>query len=96
MAPGRRAGHSAGNKRAGNKRADSKYAGVTFVSNSVEGPLQMKRRDFMTTATVLVCSVASSSVRAEGAAAHVDYTPDTLAAAKASGKPFMLDFFAPW
>ena len=57
----------------------------------------MKRREFMGRAAVLLAGVGVSriSVAASGAG-HVAYTPEAFAAARASGDPLMLDFFAPW
>ena len=52
----------------------------------------MNRREFTAGCALLV---STSRVAAAGAG-HVDYTPKAYAAALATGKPFMLDFFAPW
>jgi len=52
----------------------------------------MNRREFTAGCALLV---ATSGVAAAGAG-HVDYTPKAYADALATGKPFMLDFFAPW
>ena len=56
----------------------------------------MKRRDLLISTAVVAVAVTSARGLAAGAAAHVEYTPQAFAAAKAGGKPFMLDFFAPW
>lgn len=40
--------------------------------------------------------VLGALVLSPATAATIPYTPDALSAAKASGKPFILDFFADW
>jgi hypothetical protein len=56
----------------------------------------MKRRDLLISTAVVAVAAVSARGLAAGAAAHVEYTPQAFAAAKAGGKPFMLDFFASW
>jgi thiol:disulfide interchange protein len=44
---------------------------------------------------LMAAALAAAALPAE-AAEVTNYTPEALAAAKASGKPFILDFFATW
>jgi hypothetical protein len=68
----------------------------TVCIHIVEGLLKMKRRDLLISTALVAVAVASARGLAAGATAHVAYTPHAFAAAKAGGKPFMLDFFASW
>jgi thioredoxin 1 len=47
-------------------------------------------------ATVILVSAVALATLPAAAAQVTTYTPEALAAAKASGKPFILDFFATW
>ena len=52
----------------------------------------MERRDFL----ALAAAVAASPAVSAAGAAHVPYSASAYAAALASGKPLLLDFYAPW
>lgn len=54
--------------------------------------LQLSRRQLILGSVAAIGALAFGPARA----ATVPYTPDALSAAKASGKPFILDFFADW
>lgn len=45
---------------------------------------------------LIAASVLTLTASPALAADKQDYTPEALAALKASGKPFLLDFYAPW
>jgi len=52
----------------------------------------MDRRLFLSLPALL----ATGSLARAAGGHHVDYTPEAFAAARASGEPLLLDFYAPW
>lgn len=52
----------------------------------------MERRDFLVLGTALAAAPSMVIARV----GHVDYSPAAYSAALSSGKPFLLDFYAPW
>ena len=55
--------------------------------------VELSRRNLILSA---IAAAAQLTIRPAFAAATIPYSPEALTAAKASGKPFILDFFANW
>lgn len=53
----------------------------------------MQRRTFFALGAALAAAPAMAPAADVG---HVDYSPAAYAAALGSGKPLLLDFYAPW
>jgi len=54
----------------------------------------MNRRQLMAASSLALLMPASTVMAGNGA--RIDYSPETYSQLLSSGKPFMLDFYAPW